>query len=351
VLHTCLERLRLNLRRDPTRSKLIARGRPSFPSARIRATPAAVRSRTARARWVSEWVPSLGEARTSPYHELMNSETVVFDESGTAGDNPFIFAGFAFRGDIGLLRDEWRAEQKSAGLKRSKKGTRYSTEQLLLAAEFLVRQDVLPITTHSRPTPDDFESLKEKIRKLKLIRAGERRKAEYTATTYLWCQHAGVSIPPSLICLPIHRGRVERIEVAVDEYLQQPGPRRMVERVFRKWLRGDVWQEHARAYLAKVPGHPQAEALLQNSQFDPSGVSLDWNAKGALGNLADVMASIYRRHLEAEAGGAGGGPAWGRLVEHAQVTYGSVPACMGRDITEHIRPVMSRPWPAPRRGA
>jgi hypothetical protein len=279
--------------------------------------------------------------------ELMSQvETIFFDESGTPGDagsnGLFVVGGFSIRGDPTIVADNWNAFLDKNKL-HGKKGKKYDIGQLLEVAEFLCTNHAIPITAYSRLGRDDLDMLREKIREYKKSSIGTKVGLRLEPPTYLWCMHVGIAVVTSYPSLLIWRGPIEQLVVSIDQYLSQAKLEELTRDVFRKFFSRSSLEGLVKPILNSHRYELDVQSFLAGMDKARSEfLKLDWNSKGRLALLADVVCSLYRRSLS---GDGGARAAWGVLrICFGKSAGDKVPNCMGQDITSSIRDIISRPW-------
>ena len=97
---------------------------------------------------------------------MNNAETLFFDESGTPAvsleQGLFVVGGFSVRGDPDHILQEWLQFLEENNL-LGKKGKRYKRDDFLNLSDFMCKNKIIPLTSHSRLNENDQASLHSKI--------------------------------------------------------------------------------------------------------------------------------------------------------------------------------------------
>lgn len=262
-------------------------------------------------------------------------ETLCFDETGVAGtDSLFVVAGYAVRGDPGRVATGWKSVL-SSGLAARLKGRKLSDDDLARVAEFLRSEGVLPIATHSRLSVADRLRAKSKLKELERLKG-----LRYRVPSYLWVMQVAFTLGPALAVILLDHGAVSKLSVSLDQMSMPEGLRTMANLLLRRGLsRERLADVCADEQVAPLPG---AAALLDKALYSDEDVSIEWKARGELGQLADVVCAMYRRFVDSDGNGT---TAW-ELAQPDKARR----TCLGRDVTTDVRDSLRRPWPPQRVG-
>lgn len=275
---------------------------------------------------------------------MENIETLFFDESGTPAvsleDGLFVVGGFSIRGDINPILREWDKFLSKNKL-HGKKGKKYKGGDFLNLSEFMCKHKIIPITTHSRLNDDDLALLESKIIDHNKIALANKKYHEYiNQHDYLWTMQVAITVASSILSLIMNRGVISKVQIAVDEFLKKKKLQSYVSNALEKFFEKEEFKEIFRSIIEKYSEHPDIQNLIQNFQPEERFISLDWNARGKLALLADVVCSMYKRSLKRESGVV---PAWD-VLKICFKDEGKTPSCIGNDLTNLMKNVVLGPW-------
>lgn len=273
------------------------------------------------------------------------TETIVLDESGTpgtgvGGDGVFVVGGLAIYGCAYAVEAAWKARYAGQPLGDAK-GKDLDESQIREIVEFVKEFEILPIATHCRLSSDQFAGVERRVRSIDSLALVAPDKPT-NARGYLWVHHVGVAMMTLLVgSVAAHHGPICGIDLRVDQFTLNERLRRNLEAVVKRWA--DPLQRIF-PLLDEIdvlaPSHPHVATIRQNVRWTKDDVAVQWKARGPLGRLADIAASVYRRKLIGDEDARRG---WALLTEAVKKKYGEVPRCLDFDQTVEMLKRLSKP--------
>lgn len=271
-------------------------------------------------------------------------ETLFFDESGTPAvsleEGLFVVGGFSIRGDINRIFQKWLQFLRDNNL-TGKKGKKYKKDDFLNLSDFMCRNKIIPVTSHSRLNKDDLAILHSKIRVHNEIAFKTKQNHMYiNPDEYIWIMQVAVTVASSILSIIINRGLISEVKIAVDEYLKKERLQNYVNDVLENSFSDKGINKIFKPIYEKYKTQPNVQNFLKN--FKPKGlfISLDWNLRGKLALLADSVCSLYRRMIR---GKSEISPAW-HVLKLCFKTDGVTPLCIGNDLTSLMKRIIREPW-------
>jgi hypothetical protein len=279
--------------------------------------------------------------------KLATVETIFFDESGTPAvlneDGLFVVGGFSIRGDTDPTLEAWEIFLNGLHL-HGKKGRKYSAAEFLDLSDFMCKNRVIPLASHSYLNEDDVHTLWQKISKYHEI--GDRiksNKLDIKANKYLWTLQVAITIASSILSLMINRGEISKILVSVDQYLSDEKLRTIINQVVTNFFEPSKFKSFLKNSLGRLKSHPDTIKLFSNFKPEYEFIELDWNSRGKFKLLADAICAMYRKTLQ---GDSGAKVAWD-VLKLCYKKNGKIPFCIGNNITTYVREIVRRPWLIP----
>jgi hypothetical protein len=221
--------------------------------------------------------------------------TVIGDETGTpfVENEPFIFAGVHFRGDVDALDEEWTNLRRTLQLPR--KARKYSRENYLALVDFILKHEMIPFAALILPDAALMQSLRSKEKTFSNVR-GPNGLTRYRPRDLFWIHTTIPTIAQLIISsLNIH-GRIESIHIWFDQYNLENEEltflRKMVQDSFQA---NGVMQDFLNKYSKRPDGAGAMSgrgSALYNVEQD---VQMNFVGKGKLVDLADAVASLFGR--------------------------------------------------------
>ena len=275
-------------------------------------------------------------------------ETIFLDESGTpaaeADKGLFVVGGFSVRGSTKEIAAVWGSLLAGKRI-LGKKGTRYSPTEYLAVSEFMCRNGIIPIASHSRLDTDDLAHLDAKMREYHQIAEKLESRANIgKRNAYVWMLQVAITTASSALSLLIHRGEITKLRISMDQYLSNEKVREIVAQVIRHFYEADELPRFLRQMPQRLADHPDTKRMLENFKPEPEFIALDWNAKGKLAWLADVVCAMYRKALMDDDGAK---KAWD-VLKICFTKRGKTPMCIGNDMTKNMRDAVRAPWHIPK---
>ncbi len=275
---------------------------------------------------------------------MKNTETLFFDESGTPAvsleQGLFVVGGFSVRGNPDHILQEWLRFLEENNL-FGKKGKKYKRDDFLSLSDFMCKNKIIPLTSHSRLNKNDLASLYSKIHIHNEIAFNTKQNHIYiNPDEYLWSMQVAITVASSIFSLIINRGLISEVKIAIDEYLKKERFQRYVNNVLENFFNETKIKKIFKPLFEKYKTHPEIQSFLKN--FKPKGlfISLDWNLRGKLAFLADAVCSLYRRTLKGESEVS---PAW-NVLKLCFAKDDMTPLCIGNDLTSLIKKIIQKPW-------
>lgn len=276
--------------------------------------------------------------------KLATIETVFFDESGTPATinegGLFVVGGFSTRGDAKPILEEWGLFLTAHHLER-REGRKYTAAEFLDLSEFMCKNGIMPLASHSCLNEADLRVLKQKIGKYQEL--GDRiksNKLDINAGSYLWTLQAAITIATSVLSLVVNRGETTKIRISLDRYLPDRGLQSIIERVVADFFEPANFRAFLKPVEDKFRGHLDLLRLQHNFSPEYEFIITDWNARGRFKLLADTVCAMYRKTLQGEAGAKA---AW-HVIKLCHQKNGKIPLCIGNEVTEQLKRIIRRPW-------
>lgn len=275
---------------------------------------------------------------------MKNIETLFFDESGTPAvlyeDGLFVVGGFSIRGDTNHILQEWEGFLSKNKL-YGKKGKKYNGSDFLNFVEFMCKNKIIPITTHSRFNDNDLDLFNSKIRSHNKL-AFENKKAHMyiNRRDYFWAMQVAITIATSIISLIINRGVISEVKIAVDKFLQNKILHRYVGSALENMFKKSEIEKILKPQIEIYRNQPDMQNFLNNFESKGIFISVDWNMRGKFALLADVICSMYRRTLKGDSEVI---PSWD-IIKMCYEKEGKIPGCIGNDLTSSMKNVVKKPW-------